>query len=68
MKDYSFIWWMFTVFGIPVAFPWVIYHLINKIRKGQQKSALNKQVFNILLCIENIATYLYTMNMWNFLF
>ncbi|KAK0170895.1 hypothetical protein PV328_008684 [Microctonus aethiopoides] len=47
MKDYSFIWWIFTVFGIPVAFPWVIYHLINKIRKGQQKSALNKQVVMI---------------------
>ncbi|KAK0178475.1 hypothetical protein PV327_007366 [Microctonus hyperodae] len=47
MKGYSFIWWMFTVFGIPVAFPWVVYHLINKIRKGRQKSAMNKQVVMI---------------------
>lgn len=44
LKGYSLIWWLFTLFGIPVTFPWFIYHFISTIRKRRQRMALNKQV------------------------
>lgn len=37
-------WWLFTLFGIPVAFPWLLYHLFNIMMLKRRKSLLSGKV------------------------
>ncbi|XP_043274225.1 dehydrogenase/reductase SDR family protein 7-like [Venturia canescens] len=44
LKGWPLVWWLFTLFGIPVTFPWLLYHLVDFLRNKRRKAALHSKV------------------------
>ncbi|XP_063972410.1 dehydrogenase/reductase SDR family protein 7-like [Diachasmimorpha longicaudata] len=47
MKGWSVMWWLFTLLGIPVTFPWLLYHLYDILKRKRRLSILRGKVVMI---------------------
>lgn len=58
LAGWTVIWWLFKLFGLPITFPWLVYHFYNIMQQKRRKAALgNKviscEVFKIIVCYKN---------------
>lgn len=42
--NWNFIYWIVTVFGIPLTIPWLVFHIMNCLRFKNKKAALHGKV------------------------
>ncbi|XP_012225368.1 dehydrogenase/reductase SDR family protein 7-like isoform X1 [Linepithema humile] len=47
LAGWSFIWWLFKFFGLPITFPWLIYHFFDIIQLKRKRAALTSKVVMI---------------------
>lgn len=44
LAGWQYIWWLFTIFGLPITIPWFIYHFSSAMTLKNRKSALQGKV------------------------
>lgn len=49
LAGWNFVWWLFTIFGLPITVPWFIYHFSNILLFKKRKAALQGKVSLCLL-------------------
>ncbi|OAD62781.1 Dehydrogenase/reductase SDR family protein 7-like [Eufriesea mexicana] len=47
LKGWHLIWWLFKLFGFPIAIPWLIYHFFDIMQLKKRKRALSGKVVMI---------------------
>lgn len=47
LAGWKIIWWLFKLFGFPITFPWLVYHLYDIMQEKRRKAALGNKVVMI---------------------
>lgn len=48
LAGWHFIWWLFTIFGLPITVPWFIYHFSSILALKKKKALLQGKVSLII--------------------
>lgn len=51
LAGWNFIWWLFKMFGLPITFPWLIYHFFDIIQLKRRRATLTNKVTHLEIFI-----------------
>lgn len=51
----SLVFWLITLIGLPISFPYLIYEFIRTIREKEKRAALNNKVTCVIFSLKNVC-------------